>query len=1021
MPVPGFGPFNFIPRAQTGVYRSFCSMVDNGSTAPGFPTTVTWDIDGVVASALAPQFSPMAFNTQGTGTFSLTSWAAGPFPQGNDGYILIDEQISGNYTAGNWTVSIGVIAATATCDGAGNPVVRIYASPNQGGQTSLNNDNWKEITTVPLALSGWSNLTTTTIQDCVGTFNPGALDFNGQTLCARVEMELTATTTNVGAQVTIVNDPAHSFLRPPAASFTTKPVGRTATVAKAAGFTWPFYPVTLHGPFQPGDVWYFGILRVQATPPPVGNDVLAVTEPNSITIVQNTKDSFSDSDANLTDIWSGTINASVSDITIQAQLDVQDVGAIVEIMAAVYRNYTGAGKIIVDASFNHGNAIGSPEQTFQGSFTLTGAPAIIYQYATGQAGNWAPDPTATPPDTSYLIDQCAANTDQYENYSQNPGLYHLAYAQGHPTGTGLHFLSLFVSVPISGTAAQTLSEFSQQASGVIAITGAAAQTLQGLTQQATGTVGGTISGTAAQTLHGFNQQATGTVGTVITGVAAQTLHGFTQQATGGPITTLTQVVLSWTVDVTGSVLTPAQAALAMSQANLPLYVDAATDPVLGQLFGLTVDSDVSAADSPTTATRTLTLSMTTPPAFPCRPDTATPPTLPLTLRKTVPLPGSFFVANGLTSVPTTVSQVPSLVAAVDKVQFAVQGGVFYNVAVVAGGSITLGSPFVAKTSNTSAVKQVPSPATTLAVYSTSPLDTAGVATVPEVSAGSGARSVTLVYLDSTGAGPFTVTVDLTGKRPAALALAVGSKDVAIINSFRVASVGAFGNSVGQITLVETSAPVPPVPTGATLQSFLGKFTDQAQLLIDRPLVYIPPSFFALAQQGQSAPPLQGDFIVTTGSKVVPTTVDQTAVIERGSVIQFAVQDTVDAPFGAVPVFYTVDQVTPKLVTLETAFTGLGTSLNQVPMGGTKGNRSTELLNYPTGAMVVTPSNAAPPTAAQLAGAIGQCVAPEVAAPPLNPPLQPATIPTPTLLSGLFTQTIRLALAVSVTPKPITFI
>lgn len=393
MTAPGFGPFNLIPRAPTGVYRSFCSLVDNGSSAPGFPTTVTWDVDSVVATPIAPQFSPMAFNTQGTGTFTSTSWAAGPFPQGQDGYILIEEQISGNYTAGNWIVSIGVVAATATCDGAGNPVVRLYSSPNQGGQTSTSIDNWKEVTGVPVTLSGWSNLTTATIQDCTATFNPGALDFNGQTLCLRVEMELTATTTNAGAQVTIVNDPAHSFLRPPAASFTPKPVGRMATVAKAAGFTWPNYPITLHGPFLPGDVWYFGILRVQSTPPPVGNDVLAVTETNSINIVQNTKDSFSDSNANLTDIWSGTINASVSDITISAQLDVQDMGAIVEIQAAAYRNYTGAGHIIVDASFNHGNAIGSPEQTFQGSMLLTGAPAIIYQYATGQAGNWAPDPT----------------------------------------------------------------------------------------------------------------------------------------------------------------------------------------------------------------------------------------------------------------------------------------------------------------------------------------------------------------------------------------------------------------------------------------------------------------------------------------------------------------------------------------------------------------------------------------------------------------------------------------------------
>ena len=65
-----------------------------------------------------------------------------------------------------------------------------------------------------------------------------------------------------------------------------------------------------------------------------------------------------------------------------------------------------------------------------------------------------------------------------------------------------------------------------------------------------------------------------------------------------------QIVLAWEVDVTNSTLGPAGAATLLGA--VPLYSDPETDPVLGQLLGLTVASDVSSTPGGGLAKRTLT-------------------------------------------------------------------------------------------------------------------------------------------------------------------------------------------------------------------------------------------------------------------------------------------------------------------------------------------------------------------------------------------------------------------------------
>lgn len=313
-------------------------------------------------------------------------------------------------------------------------------------------------------------------------------------------------------------------------------------------------------------------------------------------------------------------------------------------------------------------------------------------------------------------------------------------------------------------------------------------------------------------------------------------------------------------------------------AAVPLYESASADPVLGQLLGLTVASDNTVDSGSGVITRTLTLNMASPqlapPAFPCRLVSSTPPELPFPLRSVVTLPGSFFVQQGSPNVATTATQVPSIPPNAF-VQFLSQQGVFYQVLAIGPTSIVLSAPYTGATANTSAYKEVVAPVTRAAVYSTSPLDTNGVATSPAIPAGPGARNVILSYKDLTGAGPFAVTVNLTGKRPAQVVLAGGSVDIAEIDSFAVGGVGSFGNSVGQITLVGLSSDVPAILANRTPDDFPA-LTDEAQLLLAEPIAYLPPSYFSLAQQATSqatpvTPPTSAQLSALLGQFVAPET------------------------------------------------------------------------------------------------------------------------------------------------------
>jgi hypothetical protein len=457
-----------------------------------------------------------------------------------------------------------------------------------------------------------------------------------------------------------------------------------------------------------------------------------------------------------------------------------------------------------------------------------------------------------------------------------------------------------------------------------------------------------------------------------------------------------QITLAFTVSTVGTIFTPAAAAAKL--AAVKLYDNPQTDPVLGQAFGLTVATDITTAGV-LSATRTLTLNMTSavgaplaPPFFPAHPVTSTPPVPPYPLIRTETLPGEFILTNGPNLVTTTETQIPSLSAG-DTVEFLSQLGVFYQVLlVVDAATILLTTPFTGMSATSGARRVRPAPAKRAAFYSTNDLDTAGLLLSP-VKPGPGAQSVSLVYLDSTGAGPFSTDVHLSGKLPAQVTLAAGSLDIATIVDIRIETVGDFKNSVGQITLSELTADLPFVPVNAPPIRF-HQLTDESQGLLSRALAYLPPSYFALAQQGNSKPQLEGDFLVTTDSDAVFTTEDQTSVLLPGDLVQFAAHMANATPFATLEVTYEVRGVGPQLITLVSPYRGLFADRKA------------------SGAYKVDPTLATPPSAAELKAPLGQYTGAAGFSEGPPPP------PNPTVLSDIFAQTISLALAVQVVAEPI---
>jgi len=386
-----------------------------------------------------------------------------------------------------------------------------------------------------------------------------------------------------------------------------------------------------------------------------------------------------------------------------------------------------------------------------------------------------------------------------------------------------------------------------------------------------------------------------------------------------------QIVLAFSLETTNSIYTPTEAATKLGAVDL--YADVSSDPVLGAAFGLTVASDASAAYSEAVLTATN--------ASPIVVGVATTEGLTTGMRVTIAGATGNTAANGTYAISDLTLTSFKLVGTTGNGAYTGSG---VATAPVATRTLTLNMtsndsppapppfpcrptgplvpppdapptlPYVLEETTidryTRQPVTLPAPASLLAFYSTSTLDTDGVSTTPAIPAAAGAQIVQLDYHDSEGSGPYTVYTKLMGKFPAMVTLHAGSVDVAQVDACLVYQTGAFENSIGEITLSVLSAPIPAISTDATPEDFPA-LTDAAQLLLARPLVYMPPSYFALAQQQNSAPQLAGDFWVKYDHPTVLTTVSQVGVI-----VGEALAGTVDVTKGSEQIVFSNAQTLP---------------------------------------------------------------------------------------------------------------
>jgi len=470
-----------------------------------------------------------------------------------------------------------------------------------------------------------------------------------------------------------------------------------------------------------------------------------------------------------------------------------------------------------------------------------------------------------------------------------------------------------------------------------------------------------------------------------------------------------QITLAFSVATTNTIYTPTQAAAKL--AAVPLYSSDGTDQVLGQAFGLTVGSDVvsiggvtvtgeaghfvpgeTVTDAPGGGTATVAVDEEngtlyfvegTVVGLFAHGDTITGGTSGATATVNN-------AAAGGGPTPTTPGATRVLVLTMTSVLGAPTAPPPFLCRPT--GPLTpppAGQPVLPYTLTETTIDRYtrlpvtsPAPAAIAAFYSTSDLDTDGVATTPAIPAGSGAQIMTLTYRDSTGAGPFTVHTKLMGKYPAQVTLAGGSIDIAEIVVCFIEQTGAFENSVGQITLAALEAVLPPIPSRATPADFPA-LTDAAQMTITRPLIYLPPSYFALSQQQNSAPQLAGDFWVKKDSSVVLTTVSQIGIIASTNTVEFAAQ------LGTI---YEIAAVSETFVELTTPYTGL--TRPEIAPAAEK-HRYAQSVNeeadaVTTSAVLVSPAaagggptQAAPPDNAHLMTLLAEFTLPQTTAPALT--------------------------------------
>lgn len=173
------------------------------------PITATGSTGWTVGTVSGTQYSSMASLTKrASSTFGATLQ-----PSANPNSTLGDcyrssNPLWGSFVAGNWTLSLGVIA-TARAGATGRASFAMWKSPDPLGVNSL----------VSMLAAGWvssqvANLQTTTAQASILTNNRSAFTFSGEYLFVQVAWEIDSAGPGINTDVMIQNGPNSYILTP---------------------------------------------------------------------------------------------------------------------------------------------------------------------------------------------------------------------------------------------------------------------------------------------------------------------------------------------------------------------------------------------------------------------------------------------------------------------------------------------------------------------------------------------------------------------------------------------------------------------------------------------------------------------------------------------------------------------------------------------------------------------------------------------------------------------------------------
>lgn len=213
------------------------------TTGPA-PATATLASTGwTVGTTASGNYSEFLYNTKRAAATFGSTVLPNAAPTTND-CARTQSPYTGYFAAGTWSIKVSFIAGVAAT-GSGNLRVRVWRSSNPTGSGAV------ELTTATLALSGVSNLTTSTAQNTSVTWNPGPITLNNEYLFFEMAWNITGASASSTASVEWRTDATNSIITAPA--FTSTSVGGAIVTG---GTELPTMSQNLIGITQAADILY---------------------------------------------------------------------------------------------------------------------------------------------------------------------------------------------------------------------------------------------------------------------------------------------------------------------------------------------------------------------------------------------------------------------------------------------------------------------------------------------------------------------------------------------------------------------------------------------------------------------------------------------------------------------------------------------------------------------------------------------------------------------------------------------